>query len=528
MAGRAGPARIVMVSNVPFVVGTAVLAADLVERWRDMALELWVIAGALALLWLLLLGLCAVLTDPRKVDAGPATLDLGGPEPPAVVNLIARDWRLEHESLPATLLDLAARKHVGIEQVGDQTYVRSRPTPSGPSAGDTLTAYEDMVLDHVRGLARQGDDAMVPAQALTTGPGEASKGWWRNYRHAVERDARDRGLARKRWSPATHTLLVVAGLAVAVAVGLAFSALPPTDSSDGDDDNPLVGGFFTALVTSGGVIAAVESVGKRQRDTAAGRTAAARWLGLREMLAQDELFSEQPPAGVAVWDRHIAYGAALGVAHGAVSALPLGAESDTTAWSPVGGRWRVVHIRYPHYVPPGYGNHPAWALCGGLLQLAFTVSVLYGVLGVLLDWFYDLQQEGNEVASSQAVELGVLVGCGVVAAVVGFFALRAVWMTVVGLADLISGRHAVEGRVLRFRVRGQDNNKVTFVAVDDGTSDRVRAWLFRRSTHAPQGSTVRASVTKRLQHVRDLDVVAPGEEMNATRTYTHEMTASGE
>lgn len=509
---------------MPFV-GTAVLAADLVDSWRDMALELWLIAGALAVVWLLLLGICAALTDPRKVDPGPATLDLGGSEPPAVVNFLVSDWRLEHESLPATLLDLAARKHLAVEQVGDRTFVRVPTTAS--TLDDSLTPYEDMVLGHVRGLARQGDDAMVPAEALTTGPDHASKGWWRNYRNAVERDARDRGLARKRWSRGTHLLLVSAGLVVAFYVGLAFSALPP--SEDADDDNPIAGGFFAALVTAGATIAAVETVGKRERDTPAGREAAARWLGLREMLTQDELFAEQPPAGVAIWDRHLAYGAAVGVAHGAVSALPLGAESDTTAWSPVGGRWRMVHIRYPRYFPPGYGNHPGLALAGGLLQLGFAGSFLYGVLGVLLHWFYDLQDEGNEVVTSGAIELVVLAGIAVVTVVAGFFALRALWMAVVGLADLITGRHDVEGRVLRFRVRGQDNNKVTFVAVDDGTAQRVRAWLFRRARiHAFQGTTVRASVTRRLQHVRDLTVVTPEDETTARRTYAHEMTASGE
>ena len=55
----------------------------------------------------------------------------------------------------------------------------------------------------------------------------------------------------------------------------------------------------------------------------------------RELLAEDPLFGEQPPAAVAIWDRILAHGTALGVAHGVVRSLPLGALADTARldWS---------------------------------------------------------------------------------------------------------------------------------------------------------------------------------------------------
>ena len=531
------------VGGVGWVAG--VFGAGLVEKWQDMALELWIAAGAVALVWFLVLGLCMAVTEPRKVDPGPETLDLPGQEPPAVVNLLANDWRLEEESMPATLLDLAARKHVAVEQIGDQTFVRVPKHPPPSAAADQLAPYERMILDHVRSQARQGSDGMVPAEALTTGPDAQAKGWWKSYQGAVVDDAHLRGLARKRWSPSVHTLLVTMALAVAVAAGLALSALPDADDDPGEgsgtsqDSNPVGAALGLGVVTWGGLIGLVEYVGARQRDTPAGRETAARWLGLQEMLAQNPLFAEQPPAGVAIWDRHLAYGASLGVAHGAVAALPLGAESDTTAWSPVGGRWRVVHIRYPKAIPPGYGRHPLRAAAVGALQLAIAFAIFSRLLPALLVAPGDLESEGFEVAGERIFLIVTEVLAASIGVIAALVTLRAAWMFLAGAADLFGGRRTVEGRVLRYRERGSDDHRRWYVAVDDGTGHRVRAWLFHKAQGATQGSTVRASVTRRLQHVKDLstgplpgaeahDPAGEARENSSQRTGAHEMTAPGE
>jgi hypothetical protein len=64
---------------------------------------------------------------------------------------------------------------------------------------------------------------------------------------------------------------------------------------------------------------------------------------------------------------------------------------------------------------------------------------------------------------------------------------------------LVAGRDTREGRILRHRLR--------YVAVDDGTENRVRAWLLEAPTAAPQGSTARAQVSPRLRHVKDFELV---------------------
>ncbi|HEY8544338.1 MAG TPA: hypothetical protein VIL36_04790, partial [Acidimicrobiales bacterium] len=239
--------------------GVGLVAAGFFEEWQDMALELWIGTGAVALVWFALLGLCMAITEPKKVDPGPATLDLPGQEPPAVVNLIANDWRLEEESMPATLLDLAARGHLVIEQIGDDTYVRVPKHKTTKAANDRLTRYEEMIHTHVGHLARQGSDGMVPAAALTTGPESQAKGWWKRYRKAVSEDAHQRGLARKRWSATVHSMLVGTALAVALVAGLAVSATPENENSTSrKDDNPIGAGIGMAVVAWGGLIALVE------------------------------------------------------------------------------------------------------------------------------------------------------------------------------------------------------------------------------------------------------------------------------
>lgn len=479
----------------------------------------------------------AAATEPRRVEAGAETLELGGRESPAVVNLVASDWRLGREALPATLLDLAARKLVAVEQVGERTFVRVRST--GDSSGGA-TDYEEMVLGHVRGLAAETDDGMVPAEALTTGPEEDSAGWWRRYRKAVQAEAREQGLSRARWSTTVHTVLIVG--AVVVSAGLALAALTgvheleewsddqetaststtATTTEDEDDESPIGAVVMVGIVSWGGLISIVEAVGRRERDTPAGREAAARWLGLREMLVENPLFAEQPPAGVAVWDRHLAYGAALGVAHGAVRALPLGAESDHTAWSSVGGRWRVVRIRYPRRIPPGYGRHPFRAFSVGLLQSLAALAVLRIVPDFLLNDFIDELRAQDPDLATDSAELGARITAIVIGTAAAAVLVRAAWMCCFGFLDLVSGRRDLEGKVLRFRYKGSDKYPGWYMAVDTGETPRIRAWLFHERQSRNQGETVRARVTKRLQHVR-LET-----ERAQSRTDEHEMNAPGE
>ena len=470
----------------------------LVERWRDTGPILWVVAAGAALLWVAALIAMAVQSEPRRVPAGPPTFDPGGPEPPAVVNLVANDWELGRAAVPATLLDLAARRFASIDWIGERTLLRVRQ--HGPSDSE-LTKYERLVLDHVRSLSNETTDGFVPADALTTGPVATASRWWDQFEKAVVDDARARGLSRARWGSRARTILTV----LAIVVGLTVFVASTTLTSDKKNDDPIGAAAGLGLMSAAALIAASSKL-RGERDTVAGRAAAARWLGLRSMLSDDPTFATQPAAAVTIWDRMMSYGAALGVARAAVATLPFGAEDERRAWSPVGGRWRVVSIRYPRRLPPGYGRHPAIVALIGLVATVGGVSIAPGAVSVA----HALLRQIDDLAKTHTVPVGVRVGVGVVlAAIVTIGALVALYgagMLVAGVGDLLRRRRVVEGRVLRLRERGDDKHRFWHLAVDDGTRDRIRAW---RVAHAPvhQGATVTARVSPWLCHVADLSMV---------------------
>jgi len=467
----------------------------------------WIVAGGAAAVWVVLLLLLTARTEPRDVDAGPPTLDLVGDEPPAVVALIAGDWELPHDAVTATVLDLAARRHVAIEWIAPRTFLRVRDHGAAAGAGGgagagALMDYEQQVLDHLRSLSAETTDGMVPADALTTGPEATATQWWRRFQKAVTADARARGLSRARWGAGARTVLTAWALVVGLTVGIAASTLP----RDNTDDDP-VGTAIALGVATVAVFTVAAGRLRGERDTGDGRAAAARWLGVRTMLADDPTFAVQPPAAVAVWGRLMSYGAAMGVTATAAETLPLGTESERHAWSPVGDRWRPVSIRYPDVLPPGYGRPPLLVAFLGLVAAALGFVIGPGAIAVARS----LLQSAADFAGEDTVPWGVRLVAGLVVAVVvtaaTVVAVGGLSMLVTGVADLVRPRRQVEGRVLRVRERGDDDHRYWHVAVDDGTTDRVRAWRVGSRPEVGQGDTVRASVSRWLAHVQNLTVV---------------------
>jgi hypothetical protein len=527
-----------------------VLGADVMERWRDIGPVLWLAAAGLAGLWFLALGLMTVRLRPNRVAAGPGTLDLPGEEPPAVVNLITSAWELGHEAIAATLLDLAGRGHLAIDSLGGRTTVRlAKP----PGHGTSLPVHDEMVFTHVATLARRTDDGVVPAEALTTGPDARSKSWWRRFEGAVVRDARTRGLSRPRWPARVKAAFVLAALPVAAALGMAVTALDtdqveeslssafptttapaetPTPTGPGEGTTPPTAGAAGAAGTNddesddehgtgdiigAGIVVAVLAgaalsglVGKLggERDTPAGREEAARWLGVREMLGDNPVFAEQPAAGVAIWDKHLGHGAALGVAHGAVRDLPLGTESDTEAWSHVGGRWRVVRIRYPRRFRPGWGAPPSLVTLWAVVLLAAGGAVLH-YLGRGVD---ALRDQATTATSTDGLLPWIEGAEPYVRAIAVAALVVGGWFAVLGVGDLVRRPRVVAGHLVRHRLRGKirrtDNgtkdDRVWFLAVDDGTTDRIRAWRMRRDPAVHQGADVQVTTTPVLGYVRDV------------------------
>lgn len=303
----------------------------------------WFIGAAAlvsALLWLAAVGWAVVANRPAIVAADGPTMDLR-PEPPALVEFLTGGWESGRGAPRATLLDLAARGFLALEQTGPDprdTLVRIRPPRRGTAAGagaeEDLLPYEALVLARVTALASAG---VLPVGALARGTEDEDRRWWRAFGRAVAADARDRGLARDRYPAPLKAGLTLAAVLPAVLAAVLFVSLTG------------VGGWFMSLAVGLGVWACGSVLVARltgERETPAGVEACAHWLGVREWLARDESFPGLPPAAVALWDRYVAYGAATGVARSALAVLPLGPRDERRAWSTYGGGWHEVRLRY--------------------------------------------------------------------------------------------------------------------------------------------------------------------------------------
>lgn len=436
-------------------------------------------------LWAVLLVAIAVLTRPRVGDVPAPSMDLPGDESPALVNLLTNGFQMTRAAVPATLLDLAARGHVAIQHIAGDDFVL-RLDDGGED--DLVTGYEAQVLDHVQSLAHNGE---VPGAALTTGPPDHAEAWWKRFRKQVVAEARGRKLSRPRWGRGLRGALVLAALIPS------YLAARGVFGRTGDE-------AWAVTVWMGIGLSAPLSLLRKERDTPAGRAQAGKWLAVRRFLADDPAFCEQPPGGVNIWDRYLAYGAAMGVARGAVKAMPMGSESATEAWSPYGGQWHVVRVDYPKWVPPGWGAKPSSAVLTGLLgmvPIAFILFVFVAVLASIVD----------EFARGWAL-VGVAV-FGVHLLLISVVGFRFLGMAVLGLLDLGAAKREVTGRVVRMREVLIKNKNRTYsvqhyVAVDDGQSAEVDAWLVgnEKLNGIRPGVVVDATVTPRLGYVERIGI----------------------
>jgi hypothetical protein len=439
-------------------------------------------------------------TRPARPRAEPATPELGE-EPPAVVNLLANRWRLDEDAAESTLLDLAARRIIELRQPGNdpmQTTIHLRE----PEEGTELLPYERRVLDRVRGLAVNG---VIPVTALTFRNQHHAKQWTRRLHREVTADARSRGLSRRRFSPEMISALVA--VAALSAAGL-FLAVAHNALNDNDPDTDLGGAFWVGLVAFA-ILAGIAGSQRGERDTAAGRAAAARWLGVRGWLRGHEEFGDLPPAAVMVWDRYLPYGAALGVTHTASAVLDLGMGDRRLVWSSYGGHWRRVRVRYPRL----------WTRYGRTVPSLLLPALLSVLVGALLVRFHELPLElelGGDERLTRNLELASRVGL-----VLGvLLVVRGGYRVVRSLVDLATTR-TITGEVLWrevWRSRSQGKNRpsapwLDYLAVDDGSAARTTAWGLPRTladAGCQHGDTVTIQVRRWSRRVVALTLVERG------------------
>lgn len=207
-----------------------------------------------------------------------------GHDPAVVALLLADGRRLDQDAVAGTVLDLARRRLLTIDGYGPDRWVLRVP---GAARGDL--AHEQVVVDALR--------AQAPGGEITGPPLWAAKdpAWWRSYRSAVFKRAKDAGLVRRRFRVlyvgpfaagivcatwplwATQTTLWLVPV-LSIALGLVFVL-------------PFGGGFEPTL---------------------AGVKSAGRWKAFGRYTADQGHWEDVGPAGVAVWGPYLAYGTVLG------------------------------------------------------------------------------------------------------------------------------------------------------------------------------------------------------------------------
>ncbi len=454
------------------------------------------VAGVGLAAWFGLLGLVALATrSPSPRPGPPADPNRLESESPALVDLVTGGWKLCEEAAAATVLDLAARRVVSVEEIGPElSLVRlGRGEPTG------LNSYEQMVLDHLRRLATH--DGVVATGALAEGNRQL-KSWWKNFTHAVIEEARARGLSQRRWTPFHRTVLSVGAVLPGILVAVGFLLAP---QQDGDDS---IFGSLGAGFVVWAVLVMISEKFNGERGTALGVEVAGRWLGLREQLASGR-FGEQPAAAVTIWGRPLAYAAALGLAPRAVVSLPIASPADDRrAWSDYGGMWHVVNVQYRGRGPLGsvLRGRTVWSGLFAAAVVGFATFMVSFIALLLTGALLDIGP-ADPIAAARLIALTV-----------------AAVLVVMALTDLVS-RPEVRGQVVRkrryARNSGNDNPKYRYwIAIDEGTSREVRAFGIEeeRWLRLQEGDVVTARVGKRLGHIYDVEVTTPSRHRGAAST----------
>ncbi len=500
---------------------TDVVGMMAASTW-DVSPVAGVVVLAVAFVGFAALGVLWRTTAPSRVEPGPATMDLRD-ERPAVVDLLTGGFQVEDDAIPATVVDLAARRHLDIDEFGGRVTLRLRR--HGSSHADELTPFEQRVITHIRQHEVGG---VVPAEVLTIGPEGTSVRWFRSFTREVNRHAQSLGLCRRRFD-LTH--IAAAWVIVVVAAAPAWVVVEVSGRTDDPAGWGSIGNLFTGLAFLAGFalawVAQRISRSDRQRDTADGRAAAAHWLGVRDHYRTIGDFDDKPAASVAIWDRHLGYATAMGLAPVVQRQLPFETEHDRHAWSRATGEWRRVKVRYLAFVP-GWGQHPVRLAFEGLLQGAIAGALAYGAMLVA---GADLDIEPITDEQRRWIGLAALI----VAVFAAALCLLSLVKLALGASDLFA-RRTIEGEVVRARTlrtghrlpkavrwmawsgtddsgRSRDHDGKTrhYIAIDEGDDDRIVAHAVRPefAGQAPQGSRVRVIVTPRIGYMRSIELVAP-------------------
>lgn len=398
----------------------------------------------------------------RGEEDGPPPVDELTRDPPAIANLLVHDGTLSGDALPATVLDLAARGYLEIDVLGGGQHLY-RLSP-GVSWND-LEPYERRVLTLLHERAHR---RTLPADRIGIGPDDDARAWWTEFGNEVVADAGARGYVRygSEW-PLSLGAFGIAALVVFILVVL----------GSGDASSTMRWIAFAAifvLIIGGAQSLDLRSGADRALLSRAGRERRHWWHDARHVLGTDRELEDVPAGGIAVWNRYLAYAAALGLADDACRDLPIGPDGAHVAWVWRGDAWRRVRVRYPRWIPPGWGRPPLLVAGAAALTVAVTGWLLVSAL----------RSERWHPAPPFADDVARVIGDfepAIVAVALVLFAMGA-WALVAAALDLARPCTVRDGTVVtrwvhqghRWNPWGDLVPRAAFVVVDDGSSSVLR------------------------------------------------------
>jgi hypothetical protein len=269
---------------------TSVDTQEDLSRWIITAVAF----GLPAIFWtIVVIGLVRRLRE-RKRAVGTVPTELSDPptaDDPAVVAVLDGEGRPAKEAVAGTILALAQRKAVDLQQYGDKLVVKV-PLTTMPTNGS-----EELVLDALRGEATP--------EGVVDGPlWRKPTRWWRAYKRDAIKRARGMGLVT-RWLP----LAPLSGALITTGIGISLFFFT----------NPTV---YFIIVFGVQIVGYLISFVSGYTLTNKGWRQRALWRSFgRYIHRQGKLDKDVGPAGVVIWGPYLVYGAALGEAQGASKPL---------------------------------------------------------------------------------------------------------------------------------------------------------------------------------------------------------------
>jgi hypothetical protein len=211
---------------------------------------------------------------------------------PAVVAVLDGEGRPARRAVAGTILALAQRKAIEVQEIGDRLIVKV-PLPTIGANGS-----EQIVLDALRNEASP--------EGVIEGPPiwRKSTRWWRSFRRDAISRANEQGLVT-RWMP----LVQISGALITTGIGISIFTFT----------NPIV---YFVIVFGVQILGYLISFFSGWTLTDQGWRDRALWHGFaRYIHDQGDLNKDVGPEGVVVWGPYLVYGSVLGETHDAARAL---------------------------------------------------------------------------------------------------------------------------------------------------------------------------------------------------------------